>query len=322
MTRLSEKEKEYLQYLIYSFRYDNPWVSNKEIAKSVNRSIVTVNRYALKSELERVILGPDLRLKPCPGRKAALLRFEDKFRAFKELYNYPGVGYLILYQGHWNIQAIYDEPVDFEKTPGYIQTLAEGVFGEVLTPKVGFTSWECCYKKMEDFLRQSKTIEKSSLNCSPRHPDWDDKDFAMYDYFKLGLRKEFNQLRKTMNIPWGKYCEWKKNLRNYCTILMGYYPRGRDTYVDITFRLQTKYQKFIVDLFSLLPSTSCFSTIEDSLMATVFVPRGSRHPLKIFETISYLKDCGIIDSYMDGYVIIHWSKEYLHKLPVIVTLTE
>ena len=125
MARLSEEEIDYLKYQIYSRRYDDPWITNEKTAKLLHRSASTVERYAKKAEEKEVIWAPKPRLRCSPQRRIALLLFENKYQIFDEYQNYPGLDYICVFQGDWNIMATYDEPLDFSQFPGYIRTVVD-----------------------------------------------------------------------------------------------------------------------------------------------------------------------------------------------------
>ncbi len=310
MRRLSGEDIKYLKYQIYSHRYNDPWIPDKKVAKLIGRSISTVNRYARQAEEEGVIWNPQPRLNPYPDKRVALLLFEDKNRAFCELENHPVISYVCMYQGSWDIMAIYNKPLDFTKIPGYTKTILDGVRGLLFTPKVSFISWEDSFKKMGNLLKKGGEIQESRFDCEPCYPDWDDEDWKMFSYFKFDLRKDFNKLRKECRISWRKYEEWKKNLRKYCTILMSYYPGGYRTYSSITLCMRTSYENYVADVFSCLPTTPVFYRVGEYLFVNIFIPEDYDKHCRILETISALREYGIITHCSDAHGIVHERKDY------------
>ncbi len=306
MNRLSKEEIRYLRYQIYRFRFDNPWITNKKIAELVNLSISTVSRYAKEAEENGVIWNPQPRVKSYPQKKAALLAFTDKHKAYFELQNCPEITYVCIYQGDWNITAIYNTYVDFETISGYERTVAEGIRGTIFTPPVAYTSWESCFEKMEHFLEQSSDIEETNLDYDPEYLEWDDEEWNLYYYFRYNLRKSFNKFKKGFQISWRKYEKWKKTLTKYCTILSSFYPDGYDSYSSLTFCLRTLYEKYIMDLLSLLPTTPVLYKIGEYLSINLYVPRDYGQYSKIFEIMSLLIGKGIITECLDGYAIESW----------------
>ena len=309
MNRLSKEDIQYLKYQIYQLRYDDPWISNKKAAKLLNRSVTTVNRYAQEAEQEEVIHPPQPRLKQCPGKETALLLFENKYKTFNELMDYPGLTYLCVYQGDWNIAAMYDAPLDFSQFPGYIKTVVKGPLGEVIMPKVPYISWEKSFGKMEQIL-QMPPAEASALNCNTSSPGWDEEDWVLYHYFMYDLRMSFNDLRKKHAISWRKYQDWKKNLKKHCTILVDYYPQGYNTYNGITTCFHTKYEQYIVDLFSHLPTTPVFYKVGTYLCVNMYCPKGYEKEMRMFKITSALLNEGVIKDSSDGYGICHWLKDF------------
>lgn len=299
--RLSEEEKQYLKYQIYSYRFDDPWIPNEKVAELLRRSIATVNRYARKAEKEIIIMNPQPRLYCHPDIKIALLVFENKYNAFDELKKYPGIRYLCLYHGDWDIVAIYDAPVDFTAVPGYAETVIEGLYGPCHIPKIAYRSWEQFFESAQTFLEQEERIRESISDCSPRIPEWDEEDWEMYWYFIANLRRSFNALRKKTPISWRKYIEWKNTLRDHCTILTGYFPEGSYSYLDMSLCFKTQYEKYVVDLLSHMPTSPGFTRVGEFVLVNIFIPKEYSQQPKVYNIISQLVDEGIISDYKDAH---------------------
>lgn len=312
MTRLSEEEKKYLKYQIYSFRYDDPWIPNNKVAKLLNRSISTINRCARHAEEGGIILNPSPKLKPHPQFKAALLSFENKYSAIDELKSCKEIRFICMYHGDWDFRVTYDGPIDFREIPGHRKTVADGVIGPGITPKVGYVSWEHCFESMEKFLEERK-IQKSAFDHQTRVPEWDAEDWKLYYYFLPDLRKSFNQLRKETLISWRKYQEWKKNMTTSCTITTAFYPEGYLEYHDMTLCFQTDYEKYIADLFSLLPTSPLLFGVGEYFLANIFIPKDYEKLPRVYNIIHQLLDRGIISDYRDGYGVVAWW-DYEHPL--------
>jgi len=307
MTQLSEHERNHLKYQIYSFRYDDPWIPNKKVAKLVRRPTSTVDRYAKQAEEEGVLWNGSLGLRH-PDRNVSLLLFEDKWRTFKALQKYPAVGYLAVCQGDWDIMALYDGTMDFSQVPGYKGKIMEGWREEVFTPKVTFTTWESCFTRMEDFVNQGESLEKSKITCNLSYPDWNEEEWKMYWYFRSNLRKKFCKLRKDYLISWRKYKEWKSTLKKYCTIMLEYYPEGYKAYDSITFCFRTDYENTLVELFSNFPTASFFYKVGEYLLANAFLPQDFEQQTRLYETLSQLLKKRILTEYTDGHNIVYYLR--------------
>ena len=305
MTRLSEEEKKYLKYQIYSLRYDDPWISNKKVARLLNRSISTVNRYAKLAEEEGIIWNPTLGVFH-PERKVALLQFQNKLQAFTKLQEFMNIGYLCVCQGDWDITAIYDREVDFSQVPGYERVVMKGFREMIFTSKVQYTTWEKCFSRMEALMQ--KDVQKSPIVYNPCYPEWDEEEWAMYYYFRPNVRKKFSNLRKEYPVSWRKYERWKRGLRKYSTIMMEYYPEGNSIYDSAVLCFKTDYGKFIVDFFSHMPTTCFFYKVEEHMMVGIFVPQDYKKQMKLYGLISQLIDNEIITQYMDGNSIVYFIR--------------
>lgn len=308
MTIFSTEEILHMKYQIYSFRRDNPWISNRKVANHMGRSISTINRYAKKAEEEDVILNPQAKLKPHPDIKAALLSFKNKYHAFDELKACEGIRYLCMYHGDWDIRAVYDSPVDFASITGHEKTVAEGVIGPAITPRSPYILWEDCFEKMDAFVDRNEKITESSIEVQPRIPDWDEEDWTLYYYFTIDLRRNFNTLRKKHVISWRKYQEWKKGLEEYCTIVVAFFPDGAFSYNDMTLSFKTRYEQYVADLFSYLPTTPLFYKIGEYFTANIFIPKEYDKLPRVYNIISRLLASKIISDYRDGYgVMAYWN---------------
>jgi hypothetical protein len=308
MRRLTEEEIKYLKYQIYRSRYDDPWISDTKVAQIVNHSVSTVNRYATQAVEEEVLLNPQLRLHSHPEKRGALLLFSNKQKAYDELKNHPGILYLCMYQGHWDIMAVYNGYVDFSAVSGFKGEVAEGPRGTTLTPQVEYTSWERCFKTIETSLEHERRIEESKFHYKPHLPDWDEEHWKIFNYFKFDVRRKINILRKETLISWRKYEEWKKMLRNHCTILSFYFPEGYHSYDCFTFCCKTASEKYVAELFSTLPTTSVFHKIGDNFLVDLFVPKGHEFLRRISVVTSLLIEKGIIHEYLDGTVLTSWQR--------------
>jgi hypothetical protein len=305
MRRLSEEEKRYLKYQIYSLRYDDPWITDKKAAKLLNRSMSTVNRYAKQAEEEGIIWNPTLGLAH-PDRKVALLRFRDKMKAFNKLQEYMNVGYLCVSQGGWDVIALYDGEVDFLSIPGYEKTVMKGPRETIFTPKVSYTTWDRCFAEMETLLQKDPV--ESAIGCDLCYPQWDEEEWILYHYFRPNVRKKFSDLRKENPISWRKYEKWKQSLRTYCTIMMEYYPEGNKAYDSVILCFKTDYEQYIVDFFSHIPTTCFFYKIKEFVLVGIFIPQNYEQQMKLYEMISRLIDQKIITEYMDGNTIVYFVR--------------
>jgi hypothetical protein len=304
MTEFSEDQKRYLKYQIYHHRYDDPWISNKKIAKLVHRSVTTVDRYAQQAEKKGIIVNPKLRL-VYPYRKAALLLFEDKWAAFNRLQAYINISYLSVFQGDWDIMAVYDGQLDFSHIPGYEQKIADGLRGAIFTPKVRYVSWKRSFAEVDDLLSKEE-IKESNSDFGIQYPDWDEEEWKLFYYFESSLRKKFSIFRKQYSIRWKKYQKWKNSLGKYCTVMMQYYPEGRSAYEDLTLCFKTLYGEYIIELVSRFPTSSIFCMIGEYFSVNMSIPRDYSRQKRIHSIISKLIDKNIITDYMDGYAIGHY----------------
>lgn len=308
MTRLTEEKKKYLKYQIYNHMYGNPWISYKKIANLTNHLVTTVRRYALIAQKDEVIHSPSLILHPNPERRAALLSCKDKWKTYNELRKHPGTYYLSIYQGDWDIMIAHNRSLDLSEISSLAEVMVEGIRGIVFTPKVRYRSWGESIQRIE-YLLEHEEFEKSNFPDQLCYPDWDEEGWKMYDYFKRDLRKRFNTLRKETPISWKKYLNWKKDLKDFCTVLIGYFPEGYNHYDYLTVCFKTDCEKFIAELLSNLPTTCAFYKIEKYLLVNICIPKEYKKQMEIFKIMSWLADQNALREYMDGNPIVNWKRE-------------
>lgn len=308
MNRLSEEEKRYLKYQIYTVRYDDPWIPDKKVAKILNRSISTIERYAKKAEEEGVIWNPTLGVYR-PDRAVALLKYNDKLKAFNDLQQFKNIDYICVCQGDWDITVVYNGQVDFSAICGYKQTIMQKHREVIFTLKVQHMTWETCFTRMDNFVREADTLEKSDIDCNPCYPPWDEEDWIMYYYFESNVRKKFSELRKKHPISWRKFEEWKKTLRTYSTFMMEYYPGGNNAYDSAFLCFKTDYGKKMVEFFSTMPTTCFYHKMGKHMMVGIFLPQDYRQQTRFYELISNLIEKNVISEYMDGNSVVYFIRE-------------
>lgn len=75
----------------------------------------------------------------------------------------------------------------------------------------------------------------------------------------------------------------------------------------------THYEKYIVDLFSHLPTSTLFFKIGKYLLAGVRYPKDPIKEFRMFKITSYLKEEGVISDYHDGHGIFHCPIDYIDR---------
>jgi hypothetical protein len=119
---------------------------------------------------------------------------------------------------------------------------------------------------------------------------WDSEFEALFREFNYDLSRPITPIIKKHLISWGKVDKWMKNLSEYCTIITNYYPGKILSYDPYLFMFETKYEDFIVNLFSELPTTSLFFKVSNKLFLLAYV---KREYIRVLSTQTHIKELHI-----------------------------
>jgi hypothetical protein len=183
-------------------------------------------------------------------------------------------------------------------------------------------SWERAVELM------NFSIETCDHKCEPgkilknrgdTYVQWDEEDEALYQYFKYNLRKLFSPVMRRHLISSGKIYTFLERLPSCCTITLSYYPEGIGSYDPYLFMFDTDYEDFLIDLFSLLPTSSFFFKVSGRLFLLAYVKRhllrydgltmSDIGQLQIPLLVKSLLDTKIIKSEDHAIVEYHWAKD-------------
>lgn len=131
---------------------------------------------------------------------------------------------------------------------------------------------------------------------------WDEIDWKIYDAIKYNCRKGFSRVAKGIGI-------WPKTVQKHfntiilpnCTVGHYFFPKGYDFYDKMFLRIQTQYEKSLLDALSHYPCTCYVYPFERDMAVVIF--HNSTYKLMI--TIQKLEEIGIIDSYSLSVPLIH-----------------
>lgn len=161
--------------------------------------------------------------------------------------------------------------------------------------------------------------EKTLRNRFDTYVQWDEEDEALYQYFKYNLRKLFSPVMRRHLITSGKIYAFLEKLSSCCTITISYFPEGIAAYDPYLFMFDTDHEDFLIDLFSLLPTSSFFFKVSGRLFLLAYVKRhllrydgltvSDIGQLQIPLLVKNLLDKKIIKSEDHAIVEYHWAKD-------------
>ncbi|MBU7017206.1 MAG: hypothetical protein HXS44_06830 [Theionarchaea archaeon] len=121
------------------------------------------------------------------------------------------------------------------------------------------------YKLGEEAHELEKTLyEEIPLNT------WDPEDWTLYHTFRDNIRVDPAQKLKECSISHTKYKTWISTLDQFTLIQPCFYPEGFENYYLVDFLFESSYHQQIKDILGLLPSTSLFFSVNDSIFVRLF----------------------------------------------------
>jgi hypothetical protein len=269
-TTFEERKKQYR--IVYELFWEKSRISSKDISTIIGSYVARKRMKEVRDQ--EYIVGPDIRKRSYQNLKeyvyfANCTNPERVYLKYREDKN-------VIYHAHMvgfcNLWIVAKEKMDIEGT-----ILIEGPRSDYHVSYAPDHSWEKALeimrKKIENFspgTYKSKGIIKSHWDETIT---WDEKDEALYRYFKYDLRKPLSPVMRENQISGGKLYSWFERLPECCNINTHYYPDGLLSYDHYLFMFDTDYEDFIVDLFSELPATSSFFKVADKLFLLAYILR-------------------------------------------------
>jgi len=305
MARPSAKEKLKKHFRIYEQIYENPLISRSEISENTGLTRETVARYLDEMD-STVIHGPSISLKPAPNYReyAYFLTFENQLTAYEELIENSLVTAGI---GHWNVSFTSEKCIDTSQLECK-ECFLKKVKGETFLSKVTTLDWDESMKKMHSMLHLPQ--EKSVLNENIPSIPWQRFDWAFYRKFRNNVRAPVDHVLGELGISRKRYRRWLSSLSDVANVQPAFYPLGMDKYHTFDFLFKSEYQKSLVEIFGMLPSTSLFFSVDEYLFARLsFLSNREMQQLILF--IYKMKEEGF---YSDVYsMMVVASKEWIPK---------
>jgi DNA-binding Lrp family transcriptional regulator len=290
---------------IYSQIYDFPTISVSDIASHTGLSRNTVTRYLKEMYTKGILLGPHIRMKPAPNytEYVYLMNFQDPYKVFRGLKEFPHVLYHAMTFGDWNTLIITNRLLDFTKLRGFQSLLNRGTRGYSYTPYVGCISWNESFKKMYSRIEPFTPLPKYEARTPPPLT-WEEDDWTLFCTFKYSMRRKVTPAIRKINVRYETYSEWMNTLQDHCTIHTGFYPEGYHNYLCYCFLFHTDHPQSVQSLLSFLPTTPFIMELPDQLLIFVNVisPDITRN---LFCTIYDMKTNHIIREFSHAVALFH-----------------
>jgi hypothetical protein len=262
---ISEKLKQY--HAIYCELFKDPFMSLPEIAQNTKMSEDVVSHLLDKMYSDSILKGPMIFLKPAENYLlyVTFLKVKDPYTVFE---GFKGSHILATAMGHgdWNVMVISNKKIDLTKISGLKTCVYQGKKGVTFFSRVDLLEWE---QRITIIQKEMRTPDEktSVLETLPVIP-WGDTEWDLFEKFKFNVRINSD----TKDVP-EKYTEWISQLPEYAVIQPGFFPEGVPQYIIFDYLFCSQYQKQLVDILGMLPSTSVFFSTGEYVMARLFFLR-------------------------------------------------
>ncbi|KYK31937.1 MAG: winged helix-turn-helix domain-containing protein [Theionarchaea archaeon] len=307
MPTLSEMEKKERYYKIFCQIYENPRVQIYEISKALGIYRKSVSK-ALKEMLDQqMLVGPLLRLRPRQKKPKIyyVLDFDDPFKAYEGLRENKDLTYIGIIFGDFPVIASGAPGIDFDEYHGFKKILYCGERGELYTPKASALEWEHCANHILQEIEKSDAWEKSTWVSNPVNIPWDHQEWEFFWEFGGDIRRKIAPLVRDQDVSFRKFYEWLETLDLYTTTHTTFYPEGYASYTTYLFLFETEYEQALIDLFSLLPTSSLFFKVGSYLLTMIYI-RTDPLITSLSRAIYTLKERSILKDFYKGVVVMHY----------------
>ena len=274
MGKITQAQRAENYYKIYEQIYESPIQSISDISQNTGISRNTVTKYLQEMYTNCILVGPYIEMNPAKNYKEYiyLLNFSDPFFAFNRLKGFPHVTDCSITFGDWNIMVVTDKYLDFSQLVGFQSVVASEVKGAAHPSKVGYSTWDECFKKMNKLIKEFTPFQRRTREHTEPYLDWGSDEWKLYHAFKSDLRQKVTPLLRKIKVQYDIYTRWMKTLEDHCTIHVEFYPAGLETYLRHCFLFSSNYRPLVQKLFSLLPTSSVITEMGDNLLVFTHVP--------------------------------------------------
>lgn len=175
--------------------------------------------------------------------------------------------------GFSDLWIVAEERLDIKE-----EIVVEGYRSDYWMSMAPACSWDHSITSMWDMIREFDPTSYTPRGYIKTHWDeeikWNERDEILFQETKYGFRKPLEPLTKEKyHIGSGWAYEWLERLPECCTIATSYFPETVSAYDPCLFMFSTKYEDFIVDLFSQLPVSVFFFKVSDRLFLDIHVKK-------------------------------------------------
>jgi hypothetical protein len=201
-----------------------------------------------------------------------LVNCKNPAKRFSQYIKDNAVTYHAVMNGFCNFWITSRERIDVEG-----DIIAEGLRSDYHLAFAPNHSWRTAIHVMREKIRTFSPESYSPQNIIKsqwdNHIQWDLQHELLYRYFKRNLRRKVTPVMKKYHISGEKTYAWLRNLPEYCTLFIRYFPEGFSAYDPYLFMFETDYEDFIIELFTELPTSPFFYRVDSKLLVFANIDR-------------------------------------------------
>lgn len=312
---IEQKRKDYR--LIYEFIYRTPRIQVRDVASLLGVDRNTASRRMREAFELGYVTKPQVRRKSFRNfaEYVYFLNIKNLYETFYKYIDWEDIVYHASMSGFANLWVISKEELDI----GGISGLRSDYYVSYTKDHSWDTAIDTMRKMVEEFDPDGykpKGILQTHWNEAV---GWDSEDEKLFKEFKYDMREPLSPVIKRNLISWGKIYEWFDKLPEKCSVFTNYYPATISGYDPYLFTFETDYEDFLIDLFSELPTSTFFFSVENRLFVRVYV---ERQYLRVFDfrkpdvrelqipcLVKRMLKLGIVKSEAHALIESYWRKE-------------
>lgn len=270
--RLPPEKKETQYRTIYEVLYRNPRAYEVEIASALKSARNTARTRVREAYTKGYVTRPGIEKRSYSNFRELMyfLRCQNPQRLFHNLMLNQDVVFQALMTGFSNLWVIARRRLDLS------ECVLQGVRSDYYVPYTPDCTWEYAIRTMrERIVNFGPDRPSSKIIGTHWHEEvtWDQECERLFQEFHHNLTRSVLPIVRRTFISHEKCGKWLRNISDYCTVVTCHYPKAVSAYDPYLFMVETKYEDFVVKVFSEVPTTVWFFRVAGVLFFLVHVRR-------------------------------------------------
>lgn len=309
MSTLTKEEASQIRAM-YELRSKEPRIKVYEIAQHLGIVRNTVYKRQKKAADNGILFNPQLRLEMFENVKEYVysISSDSAFRTFHQLQGDERVCYELFATGFFDLLLITSSPFSRRELESLGKVNLCGYRSNYVHPKIPDTDYVTALNNMERFARNDFEPSEWVVEYPPRKVEWKEIDWKLFSILRHDMTKKYTELARSVKMSYDGFRWSLKRILANTQVIVPYYPEGYSRYIHFLFMFQSRYEKMLLDLFSLVP---CF-TIQYKVKDWIFV-QFSILPLNLadrfFSILYNLHERKYIDRIKTAFPIAYWHPD-------------